>query len=158
MRTYNNQPSGTRARDLRRDATDAEKTLWRALRESLPHAKFRRQVPIGPYFADFLSFSARLIVEVDGGQHADRVEQDAARTRFLQAQGYRVLRVWNNEVLENCDGVLTVIVAALKLPLPSGRIPSGGRDRGRGEGDHSSPPSPSHAEAWAPPSPQGRGV
>jgi very-short-patch-repair endonuclease len=114
------RPSGTltRARELRRDATDAEKALWRGLREALPHAKFRRQVPYGPYFADFLSFSVRLVVEVDGGQHAERIEQDDARTRFLEAQGFRVLRVWNNDVLENIDGVLRHIAVNLNHPHP----------------------------------------
>jgi very-short-patch-repair endonuclease len=135
MRTYHNQPSGTlsRARSLRRNSTDAERHLWRALREALPHAKFRRQVPVGPFFADFLSFRSKLIVEVDGGQHGDRSEQDAARTRFLEAQGYRVLRFWNNEVIENSAGVVYAIAESLS-------------------------PSPSHAGAWAPPSPEGRGV
>ncbi len=119
MRTYRRQPSGTvaRARDLRRHATDAEKALWRALRENLP-AALRRQVPVGPYFADFFSFSAKLVLEVDGGQHADAAEYDAARTRCFEAQGYRVLRFWNNDVLTSLDGVLSIIAA--NLPLPSG--------------------------------------
>ena len=132
MRNYDGQPSGTltRARDLRRGATDAEKRLWRALRDAFPQAKFRRQVPHGPYFADFLSFSARLIVEADGGQHADATEYDAVRTRYLEAQGYRVLRFWNDDVLSNTDGVLRIISEHLSpspshasrgpLPLPSG--------------------------------------
>jgi len=120
MRSYDNQPSGTvdRARDLRRNATDAEKHLWRALRQVFPQTKFRRQVPHGPYFADFLSFNAKLVVEVDGGQHADATEYDATRTRYLEAQGYRVLRFWNNDVLTNTDGVLTVISESLS-PSPS---------------------------------------
>jgi len=120
MKSYDNQPSGTvaRARGLRRDASDAEKHLWRALRQAFPQAKFRRQVPHGPYFADFLSFNAKLVVEVDGGQHADATEYDATRTRYLEAQGYRVLRFWNNDVLTNTDGVLTVISESL-LPSPS---------------------------------------
>jgi very-short-patch-repair endonuclease len=129
MRAYRDLPSGTltRARDLRRNATDAEKLLWKAFREKLPHAKFRRQVPHGPYFADFLSFPAKLIVEVDGGQHA---EYDAARTRYLESQGFRVLRVWNSDVLQNLEGVLSIISASLSpspsqaslgpLPLPMG--------------------------------------
>ncbi|HEX8443432.1 MAG TPA: endonuclease domain-containing protein [Allosphingosinicella sp.] len=113
-------PSGTltRARQLRRNATEAEKRLWSALREAFPHAKFRRQVPYGAYFADFLSFSAKLIIEVDGGQHAYRVEQDAVRTRYLEAQGFRVLRFWNNDVLENTSGVLETIASHLPRPHP----------------------------------------
>ena len=108
MKSYRDAPSGTvgRARRLRRDATDAEKLLWRQLRECLPAAKFRRQSPVGPYIADFLSFGPRLIVEIDGGQHATQAAGDERRTRYLEGQGYRVVRFWNSEVLSNCDGVL----------------------------------------------------
>ena len=74
-------------------------------------AKFRRQVPIGPYIADFLSAEARLIVEVDGGQHG--AEADAERTVFLEAQGFKVIRFWNHEVLGNLNGVLETIAAHL---------------------------------------------
>jgi very-short-patch-repair endonuclease len=106
VKGYDKAPSGSidRARRLRRDATDAEKKLWRALREAFPHAKFRRQSPVGPYIADFLSFRHMLIIEADGAQHTP--EADARRTAYLEREGYRVLRFWNNEVLENCDGVL----------------------------------------------------
>ncbi len=116
MRSYRNQPSGTigRARELRRDATDAEKLMWRALREKLPGTKWRRQVPIGPYFADFLCFSAKLIVELDGGQHAAAADYDQRRTGALEAHGYRVLRFWNNDVMENLDGILTAISLSLR--------------------------------------------
>ena len=112
MKTYDHQPSGTvnRARLLRRESTPAEKLLWRALRET-KLAKFRRQMPVGPYFADFAAFSERLIIELDGGQHSPEV--DAARTRFIEAQGYRVLRFWNNDVIENVEGVLAAITDAL---------------------------------------------
>ncbi|WP_070156358.1 endonuclease domain-containing protein [Sphingobium phenoxybenzoativorans] len=115
MRNYQTLPSDSvdRAKGLRPNATDAEKRLWSALRQQLGEAKFRRQVPLGPCFADFLSFSAKLIVEVDGGQHVERFEQDAARTRYLESQGYRVLRVWNHDVMENTDGVVETIAAAL---------------------------------------------
>ncbi len=92
--------------------TRAEHTLWRALRESLPGHHWRSQVPLGPYIADFCSHSARLIIEVDGGQHADVATHDAARTRFLEGEGYRVLRFWNDEALGNIDGVLVTIAAA----------------------------------------------
>ena len=116
MRLYDQQSAGTitRARGLRRNATEAEKRLWRALREAFPHARFRRQVPVGPYFADFLSVGARLIVEVDGGQHANAAEYDAARNHFLKQQGYRVLRFWNNDVLANTEGVITQISFSLR--------------------------------------------
>lgn len=116
MRTYRNQPSGTvpRARQLRRDATDAERALWLALRENFPAARFRRQVPIGPYFADFLSFREKLVIEVDGGQHDQRAEYDAARTRFIEAQGYRVIRFWNSDVLPDPEYVVNAISLSLK--------------------------------------------
>jgi very-short-patch-repair endonuclease len=109
--------SGTvnRARRLRRETTDAESVLWFALREKLAAARFRRQVPLGPYFADFASHGARLIIEVDGGQHSP--DRDAVRTEFLNGEGYRVLRFWNNDVLQNLDGVLVTISAALPSPL-----------------------------------------
>ena len=110
-------PPGTvaRPRRLRRDATYAEAVLWYALRDRLPAARFRRQVAFGPYFADFAAHGARLIVEVDGGQHSP--ERDSARTAFLQGEGYRVLRFWNNDVLRNLDGVLQMIAAACPSPL-----------------------------------------
>ncbi|AEG50795.1 protein of unknown function DUF559 [Sphingobium chlorophenolicum L-1] len=120
MRNYRDLPSGSvsRAKTLRRNATEAEKRLWNALREKLPEAKFRRQVPHGPYVADFLNFAAKLAIEVDGATHAERTEQDAARTRYFEAQGYQVLRFWNHEVLNNIGGVVTAIATALS-PSPS---------------------------------------
>ena len=105
-----------RARSLRRSNTEAEARLWRALRSQLAGAKFRRQVPIGPYFADFASHAAQLIIEVDGSQHVDNMK-DEARTAFLNAEGYRVLRFWNNQVLGELDLVLAAIHAALPSPL-----------------------------------------
>lgn len=141
MRAYQGLPSGTvsRARGFRRDATDAERALWRGLRAAFPEAKFRRQSPVGPYFADFLSFSTKLIIEADGGQHGEAAAYDARRTRYLEEQGYRVLRFWNNEILHNMDGVLTAIGA--HLPSPTGRGASG--EAARGEGDQPLRPSPS---------------
>ena len=111
MRTYKNQPSGTtsRARELRKNATEAEKRMWRVLRENFPGAKFRRQVPIGPFFADFFSFPMKLVIEVDGGQHGVAQDYDARRTAFLEAQGLHVIRFWNNDVLGNTEGVIEVI-------------------------------------------------
>src|ERR1044071_114198 len=99
------------ARRLRRDQTDAERKLWFRLRDRrLAGLKFRRQMPIDRYVADFCCESARLIIELDGGQHADRTVSDAERTTALEAQGYLVLRFWNNDVLRNIDGVLQTIV------------------------------------------------
>ncbi len=116
MQTYRNRPSGTvsRARTLRKNATEAEKRMWRIVRENFPEAKFRRQVPIGSYFADFYSFSAKLVIEVDGGQHGEAQEYDARRTAFIEAQGYRVIRFWNNDVLTNIEGVVTQISLSLE--------------------------------------------
>lgn len=108
MRTYQDQPSGTvgRARDLRRNATNAEKKLWSGLRRTFPELRFRRQVPVGPYFVDFLSVRAGLVIEVDGGQHADAAVYDARRTVALNEHGFRVERFWNDDVPSNRDGVL----------------------------------------------------
>jgi very-short-patch-repair endonuclease len=86
------------------------------LRETFPQAKFRRQSLVAPYYPDFLSFRHKLIIEVDGGQHSE--EQDAIRTRFLEAQGYRVIRFWNNDVLANTDGVLREIGRVLEETKP----------------------------------------
>lgn len=108
MRTYQHQPPGTvdRARDLRRNATDAERKLWAGLRRTFPELRFRRQVPVGPYFVDFLSVRAALVIEVDGGQHGDAAAYDARRTAVLNQYGYRVERFWNDDVLTNLDGVM----------------------------------------------------
>jgi very-short-patch-repair endonuclease len=98
-----------RARKLRRDMTSQERMLWRGLKEALPNAHFRKQVPFGPYYADFACHAAKLIIELDGGQHADAISYDAARTAFLESEGYTVIRFWNNDVTTNLDGVLTAI-------------------------------------------------
>jgi very-short-patch-repair endonuclease len=99
---------------LRRDRTEAEARLWRYLRNrQMEGAKFRFQVLVGPYVADFLCVEAKLIVELDGGQHGVQVEKDAARTKVLEAAGYRVLRFWNNDVLANTEGVLAEIRLAV---------------------------------------------
>ncbi|WP_320407134.1 endonuclease domain-containing protein [Sphingomonas hengshuiensis] len=106
-----------RSRILRRDASVPEQALWAALRRALPAARFRRQVPFGCYHADFCSHGAKLIVEVDGATHVARPAQDEARTRFLNAEGYRVLRFWNNAVMENLDGVVAEIARHLPPAL-----------------------------------------
>jgi very-short-patch-repair endonuclease len=106
-------------KNLRSRMTDAEWRLWYHLRANrFLGLKFRRQVPMGPYTVDFLCERARLIVEVDGGQHADRIEGDTVRTAWLEAQGYSVIRFWNNDVLGNTNGVLEAIATALGYPLP----------------------------------------
>jgi len=99
------------ARTLRKKMTDAERTLWYILRRRyLQNNRFRKQVPLGPYIVDFLCYQKRLIVEVDGGQHADQIEYDNQRTIWLEKQGYCVLRFWNNEVLTNLEGVAEIIL------------------------------------------------
>jgi very-short-patch-repair endonuclease len=100
------------ARTLRRNQSDAEEKLWLNLwRRSLNNIKFRRQQPIGNYIVDFISFEKKLIIEIDGGQHNESPgkQKDSQRTIWLESKGYRVLRFWNNEVLENLDGVLEKI-------------------------------------------------
>ncbi|WP_375197900.1 endonuclease domain-containing protein, partial [Sphingobium sp.] len=117
MRGKAPNPTIARARELRRNAADAEKLLWKLLREKLPSAKFRRQVPIGPYFADFASHAARQVIELDGGQHDEAA--DAHRTAFLEWEGYRVIRFWNHDVMRNSEAVLATIATALNThPTP----------------------------------------
>ena len=109
----------SRARDLRRNRTHAEDRLWQELRgRRLAGAKFLRQYPIGAFIADFACRSLRLAIELDGGQHSDS-ERDRRRTRIIEAHGYRVIRFWNNEVLENMDGVLEMIAAELAIARAS---------------------------------------
>jgi very-short-patch-repair endonuclease len=105
----------TQARSLRQRQTDVEQLLWYRLRDRrLAGYKFRRQLPIGTYIADFVCMSARLIVEIDGGQHAANAVYDEQRSDFLRQEGFTVMRFWNNEVLKNPGGVLTTILVELK--------------------------------------------
>ncbi|MBO9670394.1 MAG: endonuclease domain-containing protein [Sphingobium sp.] len=98
---------------LRQEMTDAEKIVWRHLRNrQLDGFKFRRQTTIGPFVVDFLCVERSLIVEIDGGQHSE--VRDAARTDYLDAQGYRIMRFWNHEVAEGLEGVLQTIAEALE--------------------------------------------
>lgn len=115
MKIYRGAPSGAvdRARRLRRDMTDAERLLWRGMRKAFPDAKLRRQTPIGPYIADFLTFRHKLVIEVDGGQHAEALDADAHRTRYIEGEGFRVIRFWNSEMMDNLDGVLDTIASHL---------------------------------------------
>jgi very-short-patch-repair endonuclease len=123
-----------RARSLRETATNAETLLWFHLRDRhMADRKFRRQRPIGPYFADFVCLEAKLIVELDGGQHVDAAAYDENHTRFMQAEGYRVLRFWNNEVLTQTDAVRERILQALQEgsphPSPLPQAGEGARQR-----------------------------
>lgn len=118
----------THARALRSNATDAEKKLWNRLRHEQLGARFRRQHPLGAYIADFACLNAQLILEIDGGQHADVETQkyDQQRTAFFMAQGFRVLRFWNHDVMQNEDGVLEAIQAALGQASPHPNPPPQG--------------------------------
>jgi very-short-patch-repair endonuclease len=101
--------------------TDAERTLWRHLRlRRLDGHRFRRQVPISPYIADFVCLKAMLVIEVDGGQHADAAAYDSRRDEFMRGQGYRILRFWNNDVLGNPEGVWDVIASEINSPKSCG--------------------------------------
>ena len=127
-----------RARYLRGNMTDAEQRLWRALRrDQLNGLSFRRQHPLGPYTVDFYCPHLRLVVEVDGGQHAEQRKQaDERRTQWLAEKGVTVVRYWNNEVLSNLQGVLSDLLVhverllqAEKTPTPALPLSGGGRAR-----------------------------
>jgi very-short-patch-repair endonuclease len=103
------------AKHMRHVPTEAESTLWRHLRaEQLADYKFKRQQPIGNFIVDFVCFAQKLVIEVDGGQHADMQARDEARTAWLQAQGFRILRFWNHDVLQRRDLVLEEILRQLE--------------------------------------------
>lgn len=107
----------SRSRGLRQDSTDAERKLWSVLRSRQHNGvKFRRQLEIDGYIVDFVCLAKRLIIEVDGGQHTP--ERDAHRTTYLESQGFRVIRFWNNDVLQNLDGLWTMIEQALDSTPP----------------------------------------
>ncbi len=121
------------ARTLRKQMTDAERALWKHLRlRQIGGQKFRRQHPIGPYIVDFVCLEKRFIIEVDGGHHASQMDEDAKRTAWLHAQGFRVLRLWNHDVLTATEAVMEQINEALICsppPPPQSSPPKGG---GRG--------------------------
>jgi very-short-patch-repair endonuclease len=116
------------ARELRNNSTDVERLLWRYLRNSqLEGVKFRRQQAIEAYIVDFVSFDKRIVIELDGGQHLENMEYDLQSDTCLRANGFSVLRFWNNDVIENIEGVLEVIrqhcllaVSPTPRPLPPG--------------------------------------
>ena len=155
-----------RARRMRREKGPAECKLWYKLREiNRQGFQFRQQAPIGPYIADFCDHTAKVVLEVDGGQHGEPkgLSADRRRTRWLQSQGYQVLRFWNHDVLTNIYGVEVAILLALGVlkddargPTSGARIPSPLVGEGEGGGysrtaEVGIPPTPS-------PSPQGGGV
>lgn len=102
-----------RARNLRKNSTDAEKHLWFYLRANRLGFKFKRQIPIGNYIVDFVCLEKRLIIELDGGQHLDNQFYDTSRSEWLNAKGFKVLRFWNHDVLQQTASVLESIVQTL---------------------------------------------
>ncbi|UCV28630.1 endonuclease domain-containing protein [Ferribacterium limneticum] len=131
---------------LRNNATDAERLIWQYLRGNRLGVKFRRQHPFNGFVLDFVSLEAKLVVELDGGQHAEVIAEDEARTQQLKAAGFRVLRFWNNQVFQETEAVIELIMAALaetgthphpSPPLaPWDTVPAGHK----GEGVHKANP------------------
>lgn len=145
----------TRAQELRRDMTPQERLLWAKLREvnRMLGTHFRRQAPIGPYIANFVEFTRRLVIEVDGGGHGG--ESDSARDAWLQSQGFTVLRFWNTDVGGNLKGVMQRILDALAIePDAPPPLPSPTRGEGRASLAASRPRKP-HGTS---PPPRGKGV
>ena len=119
-------PLTVNAKRMRREPTPAELKFWYQVRDRrLEGFKFRRQVPIGRFIADFICIEHRLIIEIDGGQHAGS-EKDARRDAHMASSGYRILRFWNADVLTNMDGVIDTVLAALAVPPHPALSPDGG--------------------------------
>ena len=116
------------SRILRKKSTDAESYLWRYLRNrQIEEFKFRRQQPLGKYIVDFVNFKRKIVIEIDGGQHAIYKEKDKVRDSWLRKEGYEVLRFWDNEVLNNMEGILKVVREKLLTPHPN-PLPQGERE------------------------------
>ena len=152
----------TRARIMRSDSTDAERKLLWHLRHrlQLSNSHFRRQFHLGRYIVDFVSHEQKLIIEIDGGEHARQIASDTMRTRFLESKGYRVLRFWNNDVLANVDGVLAVIQAAILSSFPSplvGEGREGGAEAVLSEDGAKQPFSSAHSLTTPTPTPPHKG-
>ncbi len=111
--------SKTKARELRNNPTEAERTLWKHLRlRQLDGYKFRRQQPLGPYIVDFVCFEKRLVIELDGGQHSEQAAYDSERTAWLRRQGFVILRFWDDQVFKETEAVKECIFEALCKPPP----------------------------------------
>ena len=123
------------AQSLRNNATPAERNLWHHLnKRQLYGHKFSRQMPIGPFICDFLCREAKLVIEVDGGQHCES-RRDLSRTAFLEGQGFRVIRFWNNEIFGNIEGVIETIALALtECPPPAPSRAREGKSREAAKG------------------------
>lgn len=113
-----------RSRILRKNSTDAERVLWQRLRSrQLGGYRFRRQVPIGSYIADFVSLEAKLVIELDGGQHQEKRAYDERRDRFIKNLGYRILRFWDTQIFKEIDAVLETIMRELESACPHPNLP-----------------------------------
>src|SRR5215210_734919 len=134
-KAYDRLPT-IRSRELRTNATRAERALWAILsNRQLAGVRFNRQVPIGPYICDFAARTAKLVIELDGGQHASRADYDSARTAYLRSKGYRVIRFWNDDVLGNLGGVASVLAKAVSdRPSPDPSRDAGGEETRSGDG------------------------
>ena len=122
-----------RARELRRDGSRAERKVWEFLRgRGIGAAKFRRQHPIGPYFADFACLSRKLVIEIDGDHHAFQLERDARRTAAMEREGWRVVRFWANEVVQNPEGIWAEIEQVVGACPPHLTSPPRGERNMRG--------------------------
>jgi very-short-patch-repair endonuclease len=127
MKKYPIDGARDRARALRHEMTEAERRIWRMLRSrQTDGCRFRRQVPLGRYIVDFVCHEARLIIEVDGGQHDALSSPEAERSRFLRNEGYWVLRFWNHEVLANPEGAHAMIIEHLRQQHPHPTLPHRG--------------------------------
>ena len=127
IKRFYSQQTLQKAQTLRESQTNAEGLLWHYLRDKqLAGHKFRRQQPIGPYIVDFACMPKKLLIELDGGQHAEQHTYDKKRDEFLRGKGYKILRFWNNDVFENCFGVLESIRAAVQDPPPQQSAPPKG--------------------------------
>jgi very-short-patch-repair endonuclease len=144
LATLRSARAAENARKLRRDMTDAERRLWYYLRgKRCGGFRFRHQVPLGSYVVDFLCEEIRVVVEVDGGQHAQRAERDQARTAWLRQNGYEVLRFCNDEVKLDIEGVVEALLLKLhaRPVAPSPALPQGGGSTSCPQGSRSFPPS-----------------
>jgi len=132
VRSYDNHRSGTvqRARQLRREASASERRLLCALRETYPYLKWRHQTPLGPFFADMMCFSEKLVIEVDGDTHAVAKGYDASREDFMAREGYRTIRVSNADVMENIEGVIDQISFSLREKEGARAAQPRGKDEG----------------------------
>ena len=141
--------SNTFARELRKSMTDTERKLWRGLRMRQMHGhKFRRQFPLGSYIVDFVCLEARLIIEVDGGQHADEENGDTQRDAWLTDQKFRVLRYWNNQVLNELDAVLADIARVVEVLPPIPAFPRKGGRRMIAESSNAIPLAGGNILSW----------